>query len=437
MNKKSTLLKGFIKRLANPSINSLELFEYISKDQDFVRLPTFKKIFLINDPYAVYHILLTNNDNYTKEGTSYERVENVVGEGVLTTSGDNWARRRQTLQPFFHGMPLHNTIPISHKYIDRTLSNWGGKEKTLVNITEEMLALTMNISSEAFLGIDASTRSLEMVRMIHFMNIYAVNTTLLWNKLPTIKNLRFQMAKRTIDNFILESLDLASKPIIAPLLSPLLARDQDGNLSAKKEDLLGEAKNFFLAGHETTGNALSWILYLLAKNAYVLAEAKGEIRKVIGTHTLEYHKINDLPYLDAVINEALRLYPPIWMFTRKALAQDTYKNYIIPEGATIQIAPYLLHRHPKYWNQPNIFYPERFLEQRVIRHKCSFIPFGFGPRTCIGRQFAIMNIKLILAKILKNFEIQLPKTNYQVKPLPFITLKPAKHIRLHVSLVKK
>lgn len=421
-----------LKRISNPSQDILSYFKSIVATEDIVRIPALKPNYIVNDPEAIHHILLTNRENYTKAGTSYERIEHVVGKGLLTTSGEEWATRRQHYQPLFHGKHLINYVDTIYKYTEQLLATWESNPGK-VNMTEDMLSLVMNISAESFLGLDVSADSLELVRMIHIMNQYAVSSITLWKWLPTVRNLRYQYAKNYLDRFILSSLE--TKSIIqAPLLSELLQRTNDGQLKYSKEYILGEVKNFFVAGHETTGNALSWILYCLAKNSYVLIQVVAEIKEVLGSSQPDFKNIEELSYIEMVIQEALRLYPPIWIFTRKAIAEDTLGSYKIPAGGIINIVPYLIHRHPKYWNQPAIFYPERFSpDENKGRPKCAYIPFGFGPRVCIGRQFALLNIKIILIMILQRFEIKLPSKDYKVTPLPLITLKPQKNLQLKVS----
>lgn len=421
----------FLKRLYKPTHDPLIFFQSLIEQHDIVRLPVLKANYLINDPEAIHHILLANSSNYTKAGTSYERIEHVVGKGLLTSSGEDWATRRQKYQPLFHGKHLRAYVDTIYKYTEAMLSNWEGKNKE-INLTNDMLALVMNITSDSFLGVDVSDRSEELVRVVHILNEYSVKSLVLWKWLPTLKNLRYQVAKKTVDNFILDSIKYDNDK--EPLLKGILQKNEAGEFIFSKDYILGDVKNFFVAGHETTGNALCWTLYCLAKNTYVLKQVVTEIKQVLGSKLPDFDTIETMPYLGAVVQEVLRLYPPIWIFTRRAIEEDMLQNYKIPAGAIINILPYLIHRHPKYWNQPNIFYPERFLpDLSKGRPKCAYIPFGFGPRVCIGRQFALLNLKIIIIMLLQRFEIELPYKSYHVDPLPLITLKPKKEIKLKIN----
>lgn len=427
-------LHALLTRVLNPQQDMIAFFESIVARHDIVRVPTIKANYIVNDPDAIHHILLTNFNNYTKDGTSYERIQEVIGKGLITTSGEEWLCRRKQHQPFFHDKHLINYVGTIQKYTEKLLSKLTQKPESTPNLTEELLALVMNISAEILLGVDVSDHSLELVRMFNIMNYYAVKSITLWKWLPTLKNLRFQVAKKYIDNFILNSLKQTSLAN-EPLLKMLLDKNQAGDFLLPNEQILGEVKNFFIAGHETTGNALSWTLYCLAKNPYTLQQVNDEIQHVLGSNLPDFTNINNLPYLEIAIQESLRLYPPIWIFTRQALEEDILNNYRIPAGAIINIIPYLIHRHPQYWNQPSVYYPERFLvKDGMARPKCAYIPFGFGPRVCIGRQLAMLNIKIILIMLLQRFEIQLPHKNYSVQPLPLITLKPKKDLRLKIKL---
>lgn len=421
-------LKPLLKRYLSPTHNLLNFFELLVQDYDIVRIPDFRRTFIVNDPEAIYHILLTNEANYTKLGTSYEGIKKTVGEGLLTASGKEWVLRHQQYQPLFHGKQLRNYVATSLKHTDDLLQRWETKGRDDLNIGEEMSRLAINIASESLLGIDVSDRTLSLIRTVHSLNQNAA-----WKWLPTIKNMRYQLSRKKIDNFILSSLKNQTTAPYEPLLKPLLLKDEEGKFLLSERYILGEIKNFFLAGHETTGNALSWTLYCLAKHPYVLKKLQIELKEVLGTREPDFNTIEDLSYLHIVIQESLRLYPVIWTFTRKAINDDKLLQYEIPAGSIINILPYLIHRHPKYWSQPSIFYPERFLQANKMRPKCSYIPFGVGPRVCIGRQFALMNIKLILSRLLQRFEVHLPHKHYAVEPLPLITIKPGKNLTLKIK----
>lgn len=425
-------LAAFFKRIFYSSQGTLEFLQILAKNNDIVRLPVFKSNYLINHPDAIHHILLTHRDNYSKADTSYKRVENVVGKGLLTTSGEEWAQRRQQYQPNFHAKSLENHLPIIQKYIEQMINQWRYQGAKTINFSEQMLALILNIAAEMLLGINVSEKSTDLVHLIHILNIHASTSINLWKWLPTLGNLRFQIAHRKIDKYLLASLNLDEHT--APPLLDHLFKKENGQYVVPKQDFLGEIKNFFVAGHETTGNAIVWSLYCLLKHPYVLDQVNNEISAVLKGDVPNIDNIEKLPALEMAIEESLRLYPPIWIFSRKALAEDEILGYKIPKNAIVNISPYLMHRHPKYWHQPDIFYPERFAQAvTASRPKCTYLPFGFGPRVCIGRQFAMMNIKLILVTLLQQFDFKLMPKNQLLQPLPLITLKPNKAVWVKIN----
>lgn len=428
--------RQLLHRFFSSQEDALVFMAKLVKDHDIVRLPVVKKTYLINDPGAIHQILLGNHQNYTKEGTSYARLEKLVGLGMLTTYGEDWALRRSCYQAKFHTKNLQQYEDTITTCTHRTFELFEKDLSQPINISNEMLSLVMNITTQAFLGLDISERSLDLVEKIHFLNDFAVHKALTkW--LPTPSNFRYYKNKKLFDDYLLSTLKSNTNPVKTPLLEDILLKDEHGNFKRSEDYILGEAKNFFVAGHETTGNAISWTLLSMLQNGYVLIKVLEEINKVIGDQTPTFESIEQLPYLDMVIQEGLRLYPPIWFFTRSAIEQDELNGYKIPANSNVNIITFLVHRHPKYWPNPHHFYPERFSpEASRDRPKCAYLPFGVGPRVCIGRQFATMTMKMILVMLLQRYNFKLPHEDYHAKLEPLITLKAVKGIRLKVELIK-
>lgn len=435
---KPSKFKPLLNRLTSPGNSFLDFFYDMSQLGDVVKLPTSRRNYLINDPNIIQHILINNADNYTKEKTGYQRVEGIVGKGVLTNSGSAWAKKRQLLQPQFHTKNICQLTPVTNHYLKVMLQKWDEQSEPLIDFSNEMLSLTMNISAMALLGIDLTKESDELVKYIHLMNNYGIqpNSFIAW--LPSLSSFRFKKAKAQVDKVLLEPYlthnDKIAYSDIKPLLYELLVLDEKGNPVVSEEEYLGEAKNFFVAGHETTGNALSWTFYCILHHPYTLLEIRKELSFLNGKPP-EFDDLEKLPYLEMVINEALRLFPPIWIMYRKALKDDNISGYHIPAGTIVTICNYYLHRNPKYWPNPRSFSPERFsnTHESQKRPKCAYLPFGSGPRVCIGKQFAMMNMKLIIATILLNYELKFPQKDYYIKPLPLITLKPKQNIKIVVK----
>lgn len=430
-------LKPFIQRMIHSSKEILPLLQVITDGQDIARLPLVKTNYLINHPDGIYHILLSNRDNYTKEGTNYDSLKKMLGAGLLTTSGKDWKERRHKFQDSFQGKHLTQCVPIIEYYTEKAFEQFELKLASPINMTEEMLVATMNISAKSFFGFDLSERSYEFVRWIHTIQAYTARASTLSQWLPSPQSLYYRQTMKRLDHYLLTQFKKThfSEEFI-PLLQALFCADQEGMWLSSSTAILGEAKNFFVAGHETTGNAISWALYFLAKNNYCLTEITEEIDDTLDD-TSSFAAIDKLENLDLIIHETLRLAPPIWTLSRKAIHDDEILGYRIPANTLVNISPYLIHRHPRYWHQPNVFYPERFKTNSPKRPKCAYIPFGFGPRACIGRQFSFMMMKIMITRLLQKFTIKPLRKDTYVQPLPLITLKPNNGVWLKLEKRKR
>jgi cytochrome P450 len=424
--------KQLLKRFFSSHRNALVFLAGLVGNEEIIRVPVLRKTYIVNEPEAISRILIQHYENYTKAGTSYERLEKLVGTGMLTTSGEDWAERRNRYQPKFHTKNLQQYESTITQCTQIALDSWEDKLGQQINIADEMLSLVMNITTQAFLGMDISERSLELVKQIHFLNDHAVHKgTFKW--IPTIANLRYQNNKTKFDQYLIDTLKHTTKITNNPLLEDLLHKDDQGNFILSNDYILGEAKNFFIAGHETTGSAIASIIFSMTANPYTMTKALDEIKDVLGDQQPTFESIEHLPYLDMVIQEGLRLYPPIWFITRRAIEEDHLLGYKIPANSLVSIVPFLIHRHPKYWPQPNVFYPERFQsDANKKRPKCAYIPFGVGPRVCIGRQFATLTMKMIIVMILQKYRFTLPTPDYAPKLVALMTLTADKGIWLRV-----
>jgi cytochrome P450 len=210
------------------------------------------------------------------------------------------------------------------------------------------------------------------------------------------------------------------------------ARDEETGESMSDKQIRDETMTLFLAGHETTAIALSWALYLLSKNPAVLRKLEREVDDALGTRTPGFDDLKHLEYTRMVVEETLRLYPPAWIVGRTALEDDEIGGYFIPKGSIVAMSPYLVHRHPKFWTNPEGFDPERFsAQQSAGRHKYAYVPFGAGPRICIGNTFALMEAQLCLAMMVRRFRFELaPGARLEMNPV--VTLRPRDGVPMRV-----
>jgi cytochrome P450 len=326
--------------------------------------------------------------------------------------------------------------------IARASSGWRGGE--VRNIHEEMMAVTMTIVAEALFGADLSASAAEMGRTIsdlmeQFSRMLGLSARFqppAW--VPTRTNRQFQASARKVDQVILQIIDARRKQSDASaddLLSLLIrARDEDGS-SMTDAQVRDEAVTLFLAGHETTALALTYSLYLLATHPECQDRLAGELAGVLGGRTPGLADLENLKYTDAVVLEAMRLYPPAWVMARQALTDVEIGGFRFGKGAEFVMSPWVLHRDPRNFDAPEAFQPERWqgdLPQRLPRF--AYFPFGGGPRVCIGNRFAMMEAKLVLASALQRFRFEAtPQTELTL--LPSVTLRP-RH-GLHVQLAAR
>jgi cytochrome P450 len=210
----------------------------------------------------------------------------------------------------------------------------------------------------------------------------------------------------------------------------MLAEDEDTGERMSDKQLRDEVMTLVLAGHETTANALAWTWYLLSKTPDVWERMRAEVTSVLGDRDPTFEDVPKLKYVRQVIEETMRIYPPVWMFGRRALAEDSLRGFRVPAGSLVALSPYLTHRHPDFWPNPEGFDPDRFATEAVSkRHKYAYLPFGGGPRICIGNSFAIVEAQIIAAMIAQRWRLELVP-NARVTPEPMVTLRPKRGVRV-------
>jgi cytochrome P450 len=385
---------------------------------------------LVNDPEGVRHILVDNNRNYRKS-RSYEGLKLVLGQGLLTSEGDFWRRQRRLAQPAFHKERLASFAKMMVSDTSAMLQRWRGGDGGPFDVHHEMMRLTLRIVTRTLFSTDSETDADAVGSAIgvaiDYVNDYSDAVIRLPTWLPTRKNIRFRRAKRTLDSLVLRIVDerRRSGHDAGDLLSLLMsAKDEDTREQMTDRQLRDEVMTIVLAGHETTANALTWAFYLLSKHPAAAQRLRREIEEVLGGRTPSIEDLPRLTYARMVIEETLRLYPPAWVLEREAIQDDAIGGYRVPKKTIVAVAPYSLHRHPRYWQNPEDFDPERFTPARAAeRPKYAYLPFGAGPRLCIGNGFAMMEAQIILAMVMGDCALQLVP-NFKVELVPSITLRP-------------
>lgn len=391
---------------------------------DIVRIPGKRHTFIINDPTAVAHILAQNESNYTKVGGGFQRVEHYLGPGLITNSGEAWQTMRHQVQREFYYKNITQFLDPVVSTTENLLNDWTLRAGETVNIVSEMTKHVLAITGLTLFGADIHRYTPEVVKQIRAANWYVINGYFLNSRITTPKKRNYLQGRQLLDDMIREMLNPphTQHEHMEPALRCL--RNQPEDSPEEQDRHLYEAKNFLIAGHETTAASLTWALYLLSKHPAILEELLHEIDTVLNGNAPSLEDLDKLELTTMVIEEALRLYPPIWILDRVAIADDVISNYHVPANSVVVIGTYTLHRHPKYWTDPETFNPYRFRKNNPNRHtKYAYIPFNIGPRVCIGKHLALLMMKTILPMILQRFKLTIdPKLDVGVEPL--VTLKP-------------
>src|SRR5260221_4968671 len=400
---------------------------------EVVSVPTLVVSFtLIFHPDGVRHVLQENHHNYNKDVPDYHMLSLVLGKGLLTNDGGSWLKQRRLIQPAFH----RERVAALGTLMTETTLTWTQRWETsnfvatnkLLDLTQEMSGLTLSIVGKALFGTDLSRETERVGQALTTVNQRLSEAFYLpWIlSLPTPQRHHLYAARSALYTIVEETIRERRRPSAhGDLLAMLLqARDQETGEGMTDQQLRDEVLTLLLAGHETTANALSWTFFLLAQHPHIAAKLQEEYRRVLNARPPLIEDLPQLPFTRMVVQEVLRLYPPAWGLGRRALFSDQIGGYALPKGAYVLLFPYVTHRHPAFWKQPDEFDPERFSTGREAeRPRFAYFPFGGGPRLCIGNQFALYEAQLILATILSRYQLRLLPGRVVV-PEPLVTLRP-------------
>lgn len=380
---------------------------------------------------AVRHVLQANAKNYSKRTRATAKMSLFLGKGLVTSDGELWRRQRRIAAPAFHKQRIEGFAGTMVRATSEMLDRWTGA-RGVVDVDRAMMALTMRIASETLLGRDLSGDADAVGEALGFLT---VNTNRRITRLvdlplavPTPENLRYRRAVKVVDDLLIGLVaERRKRPTEAhDLLGMLLdARDDETGEGMSDAQLRDEAITIFAAGHETTSNALSWTFLLLARHPEIAARLHDEVDVVLGGRAPTVADLAALPLCKRVLHESMRLYPPAWITDRRAEGDDEICGYHVRAGTRIFLSPWATHRHPRYWDDPEVFDPDRFTPARSEgRPAFAYFPFGGGPRICIGNGFAMMEAQIILAMVSQRFRLELAP-GAAVVPERGITLRPA------------
>ncbi len=400
-----------------------------------------RKLHLIFHPDHIRHVLQKNSKNYNKDTFITDSLKVMLGDGLLTSDGQEWHKNRRMVQPVFHFQRLRNHFPIVLQSARKLAQDWKQRSQSATadyNISDELMKLTLGIISQVTLGEDLSHYSEQVDSEFPFITkqIYTRSMNL-WNpplKCPFPSNKRLLKIRGDLDQIIYSLIEKrkTQSDLGHDLLGMLLrAQDEQTGLGLSMKQIRDEVMTIFLAGHETTANSLMWFFYLMHMNPEIDQKLTKELQNVEAKEAADFEK---LPYLHACIQESMRVYPAGWSLVRRSIGEDRLGDYRIPPKSYLIIFPYATHKHRDFWTDPMQFKPERFLDESAekTRHKFSFFPFGGGPRICIGQPLAQMMIEGILYEILRMVRLELSPTCKVVeKPETTLGMKNPLIMRLH------
>lgn len=376
--------------------------------------------FLINQPEFVKNILVNNHTNYHK-GAGFELVKMLLGNGIIVTDGDIWKRHKKMILPGFHRKFIAKLTRYMVQSNQELEANWQALADTdnSINITEAMNELSLRIILRALLSTDFDAM-LEENNGDHPFSIFSED---LARDLKLVSRFRglSKVIQQIIDQRRAENRVESEIDFLSVFMQ---AKDSHGNGMSDKE-LIDEVMTLIVAGHETGANTLNWCWYLLSQNAKKESKLHAELDKLDIQGYASFDQLSELKYTECVLNETLRLYPAVWVFSRKALADDQVGDYLIPKDADVFLSPYYIQRRADLWPEPNAFIPERFDKaNESYGHRHAFIPFSGGPRRCIGDFFGMVEMQIHLAYFAKRYQLCFDAQHSQT-----VALEPAVNLR--------
>ena len=391
--------------------------------------------FFVNHPDYIRDVLVTNQQHYFK-GLALQRAKRLLGEGLLTSEGDFHRRQRRLSQPAFHRARIATYATAMTHFASQISSEW--KDGETRDISQEMMRLTLAIVGKTLFDADVASDATEvgqaMSVVMDLFNTITIPFYELLEKLPLPQIRRFDGAKAKLDAIIYRMIEQRRRAgeDRGDLLSMLLlAQDVEGDGERMTdEQLRDELMTIFLAGHETTANALTWTWYLLSQHIDAEAKLHEEVDAVLGGRVPTFDDIPQLKYTERVLSESMRLYPPAWALGRLAVDDVELAGYRVSKGSLVLMSQYVMHRDERFFPEPERFDPERWQPAiRDSRPQFSYFPFGGGPRRCIGEGFAWMEGVLLLATIAQRWQMRLvPRHPVELKPV--ITLRPKHGMRM-------
>ena len=400
-------------------------------------VPTVRLI-ATSEPDFMRHVLQINHRNY-KKGRAYSVLKLILGNGLVTSNGSFWQRQRRLAQPAFYKKNLNDLFEVMAEVTANYLQTLESKRNTEIDIAKEMMAVTAQVALKALFS-DTTTDNLEKVYNSMTIAQRYVSDRLnnpispIWLYLNG-KHLAFKKNMKVLDKVVLDSISKRrnSNTKQPDLLQMMMdATYEDTNEQMNDRLLKDEMLTIFSAGHETSANGLSWTLYLLTQHPEIVKKMRAEIQRVVGDRLPNFQELRQLTYIQQVIEEGMRLYPPVWGISRTAMGDDEFRGVQIKKNHIVFCLIYNAHHREDLYPQAKFFNPDRFAaNKKKLIPKMGYLPFGGGPRLCIGNMFAMMEMQLILTGLLQRFDFELME-GQQIEMEALITLRPRYGIKMKI-----
>jgi cytochrome P450 len=406
---------------------------------DLVEFNVAGASYLVVHPDYIEHILRDNESNYPHAPFLDARWAKIVGNGLVTSKGDFWARQRRLADPSFHQDRIEGFAKIMTETTEEMLEAWKPRidRSEPIDVREEMMRLTITILSKAMFSADIWEKTDTISRVVSVLLTHASNRLFspvdIPEQVPLPSNRRYVAARDEFDELIYGIIaERRSEPREDLLSMFLAAQDEETGEHMSDEQVRDEVRTMFIAGHETTATSLAWTWYLLSMFPDVAHRLRAELGEVLGGRSPTAADLPQLTYTWRVIQESLRLYPPIWMYLRTAIEDDVIDGYRIRAGKNIYLSPFITQRHLDFWPNPEGFDPDRFAPEKTQGwHRFKYWPFGGGPRKCIGNNFAVVEMQLVVATVAQLYDLVLVP-GHQIVMQPGLSLRQRDGVLVNV-----
>jgi cytochrome P450 len=396
-----------------------------------------REAIVTTDPAVIQHVLKTNAENYHKSEIQVKRMGHFLGKGLLTSEGEVWKTQRRLIQRGFERKQLEVLSSIMQESLADSMRSFDEQIRIgPIDIYPQLMKMTFEMVGKSLFGARLKEKDIDLISWtISTVQEFMVRQTIQPYLNPWFgvsgELRRHEEMRARADAILMEYIQTRRKEEPGHDLLQILmdARYTDGH-GMSDELVLSESMQLLVAGHETSSNALSWILYLLSSRPDCVDRLRHEFDSMLGERSLAYSDVSKFEFATQVIQEALRLYPPFWMVDRMALSDDRVGDLVIPRGSTVVVFIYGAHHAGQYWENPEAFDPERFAKGNEKLHKpFAYLPFGAGPRGCIGGNYAMLQILMILSVLIRKYDLKL-SPGQAIEPRPMVILRPKDGIRM-------